>query len=91
MDGGVIIRLISQKSERLAWKWIQVAQNRDVQRVFVNTRVRLVVTCRGEVILISRSTAGLSMTASSRYFVCLSFSRLRTKEQNMLVLLEAAF
>lgn len=56
-------RLISQKSKRRVWNWFQVAQNRDVQRVFVNKRVRL-VTCKGEVILISRSTAGLPMTAS---------------------------
>ena len=39
MDGRVILRLISEKSERRVWNWIQAAQNRDVQRVFVNTRV----------------------------------------------------
>jgi hypothetical protein len=68
----VILRLISQKSERLVWNWIQVAQNKDVQRVFVNTRVRLVVTCKGEVMWVSRSTAGLSMTLlqAVSLFVC---------------------
>ena len=51
-----------------------MAQNRDMQRVFVNTRVRLLVTCKGEVILISQSNAGLSMTVlqAVRLFVCLS-------------------
>ena len=50
-----------------------MVQNRDVQRVFVNTRVRLVVTCKGEIILINRSTAGLSMTLVQAVclFVCL--------------------
>lgn len=69
-----------------------MAQNRDVQRVFVNTRVRLVVACKGKVILISRSTAGfVNDSASGILFVCLLFSRLRKKEQNMLLFLEAAF
>jgi hypothetical protein len=92
MDVRVILRLISQTSEMRVWNWIQVAQNKDVQRVFVNTRVRL-VTCKGEVIWISRSTAGLSMTLLQAVclFICLSFNRLRTKERNMLVFLEAAF
>jgi len=88
MDGRVILRLISKK-ERRVWKWIKVAQNRDVQRVFVNKIVRRFVICKGEFILISRSTSGFSMTLLQS--VCLSFSRLRTKEQNMLVFLETAF
>lgn len=61
-----------------------MAENRDVQRVFVNTRVRLVVTCKGEVILISRSTAGLSVTLlqAVSLSVCLSLLSVGYKRRN---------
>lgn len=61
-----------------------MAENRDVQRVFVNTRVRLVVTCKGEVVLISRSTAGLlvSLLQAVSLFACLSLLSVGYKRRN---------
>jgi len=70
-----------------------VAQNRDYAACVCEYNSETCCCMLGEVILISRSPAGLSMAVLQAIclFVCLSFSRLRIKEKNMLVFLEVAF